>query len=180
MTKRILDLTLAFTGFVVILPVILICCMLILVMDQQNPFFLQQRLGRMKRTFVIIKLRSMKNDRVTSVGRVMRLTGLDELPQLLNILKGDMSFIGPRPITPFDAERLNWNDDYHSQRWICRPGLTGLAQLSPSCHRKMSWFLDKKYTECACLTLDLKLMLASVVVLFVGKPKAIKWIYTVR
>lgn len=93
-------------------------------------------MGAGKRDFTILKLRTMKNNEITFIGKIFRRTGLDELPQLWNILFGQMSFVGPRPLTKADAERLGWNDQFHAVRWKVKPGLTGLAQLSPVCHRK--------------------------------------------
>lgn len=162
------------------LPVIIFFMLLILIADRQNPIFIQQRLGKSKRLFQIVKLRTMKNNQVTLVGKLLRRTGIDELPQLFNILFFQMSFVGPRPITLFDADRLGWNDTYHEKRWETKPGLTGLAQLSPSCNKRMSWFLDQKYVNCQNFLLDLKIVAASVAVLFVGKKKAIQWLHVNR
>lgn len=115
----------------------------------------------------------MKNNRITIVGKILRKTGIDELPQLINIMSTKMSFVGPRPLTQIDIERLGWGSDYYKIRWNCRPGITGFAQLSPICDKKMSWFLDKKYLECRSFLLDIKIMLSSLMVLFVGKKKAV-------
>lgn len=162
------------------LPVVALSALVILAVDRQNPFFTQARLGKNKRVFTILKLRTMKNNQVTGIGKVFRRTGLDELPQLWNILLLQMSFVGPRPLTPADVDRLAWNDAYHAKRWNCRPGLTGLAQLSPVCHKKMSWFLDRYYVAQNHLLLDLKIIFASAAVLWVGKHRAIQWIYSTR
>jgi lipopolysaccharide/colanic/teichoic acid biosynthesis glycosyltransferase len=175
MLKLLTDFTGACIGLILVSPVLIISMLLILFMDWQNPVFIQQRLGKFKRLFPIIKLRTMKNNQVTALGKILRRTGIDELPQLLNILFFQMSFVGPRPITPFDAERLGWNGTYHEKRWKIRPGLTGLAQLSPACNKKMSWFLDQKYVTCQGFLLDLKILFSSVAVLVVGKKKVIHW-----
>ena len=98
--------------------------------DDGGPvLFRQERLGYNRRPFEILKFRSMRDGRVTRVGRLLRATGLDELPQLVNILRGDMSAVGPRPLTPDDVVRLGWSGPEFDFRWSCRPGLTGLAQL---------------------------------------------------
>lgn len=162
------------------IPFILLAALCILLIDFQNPFFLQSRVGRHKKSFTIIKLRTMKNNNITAAGAILRRTGIDELPQLLHILFAQMSFVGPRPLTTCDIDRLGWNDAYHADRWNVRPGLTGLAQLSPVCNKKMSWFLDKKYIRCHGVSLDLKILLTSFLVLVAGKTKATKWIYARR
>ena len=122
----------------------------------------------------------MKNNKVTKLGSLFRKTGIDELPQLLNIISTSMSFVGPRPLTQDDIIRLGWNDEYHTSRWKCRPGLTGLAQLSPSCNKRMSWFLDKKYIQCNSILLDFKILFSSFAVLFLGKKQVIKWMHPNR
>lgn len=162
------------------LPIILIGMLFIVCFDFQNPLFFQKRLGKNKTQFTIIKLRTMKNNHVTALGNLFRKTGIDELPQLLNILSTSMSFVGPRPLTESDITRLGWDDNYHENRWKCRPGLTGLAQLSPSCNKKMSWFLDKKYVQCNSILLDLKIIISSFAVLFLGKKRVIKWMHPNR
>ena len=82
----------------------------------------------------------MRNGKITKFGRILRATGLDELPQIYNILKGDMSLIGPRPLTKFDIDRLGWQRSEFDDRWSVRPGIVGLAQLSYSCHSKLTIF----------------------------------------
>lgn len=180
MIKLFCDIIFALVALILTLPVMLLSCLVILLTDRQNPVFTQQRLGRNKTPFVILKLRTMKNLQVTGLGRILRKTGIDELPQLFNIVFLQMSFVGPRPLTQSDIDRLGWNDSYHETRWKNRPGITGLAQLSPICHRKMSWFLDQKYVDCQSFFLDLKILFSSVAVLFVGKKKAIQWIHSNR
>ncbi len=105
------------------------------------------------------------------IGRVLRKTGIDEIPQLINIIKGNITFIGPRPLNQFDVERLEWTTEYHSVRWHIKPGLTGLAQLSPICHKKMTLFWDRYYVAHQSLRLDLKIISASLLTLFIGKGR---------
>ena len=124
------------------IPVLLVIGLLIFILEQDQIYFSQNRLGQNKVTFTIYKLRTMKNGKITPFGKILRKTGIDEIPQLINIIKGDIYFIGPRPLTQFDIERLNWTSNFYSKRWRVKPGLTGLAQLSPMCHKKMSWFYD--------------------------------------
>lgn len=180
MFKILTDFTGSLLGLILTLPVLVVAIFLILLFDRQNPFFIQGRVGKSKKIFQIIKLRTMKNNQVTGLGNILRKSGIDELPQLLNILFFQMSFVGPRPLTQADIERLGWHDVYHQMRWNVRPGITGLAQLSPVCHKKMSWFLDQKYIHCQSILLDLKIAFSSVAVLFVGKKKAVQWIHSNR
>lgn len=92
-------------------------------------FFKQDRIGKDKQTFEILKFQTMVDQVPTKTGQLLRKTGLDELPQFINVLKGDMSIVGPRPLTIFDIERLNWNDNYHEIRWHLKPGIKGFAQI---------------------------------------------------
>jgi len=175
--KIFFDILLALVSLIPALPVMIISSIVILIFDRQNPLFFQERIGLNKKVFTIIKLRSMKNGHITKPGRILRKTGIDELPQLFNIIFTDMSFVGPRPITQFDIDRLGWNGNYYASRWQVRPGITGLAQISKSCHKKMSWFLDKKYVQCNNFLLDFKIIFSSFAILFVGKIKVKKWLH---
>ena len=80
----------------------------------------------------------MDNNKITALGNFLRRTGIDEIPQLINILIGDMNFIGPRPLTKQDIIRLEWNTNFHDIRWGIKPGITGLSQLSPICNKRVS------------------------------------------
>jgi len=119
----------------------------------------------------------MENSTATKFGKILRNTGIDEVPQLFNIIKGDMKFIGPRPLTQADIERLEWNTPYHDIRWAVKPGLTGLAQLAPICHKKISWFLDAYYSRNKSLKIDAIIIIRTIVAMFIGKQKAISIIY---
>lgn len=136
---RFLDLILALTGLIVGAPVLVILFILGFI-DTGSPIFMQQRVGRNKRPFTLVKFRTMDVDTasvathlassssVTKLGRFLRKTKLDELPQLWNVLKGEMSFVGPRPGL-FNQEELT---DARSKLGIfdVRPGITGLAQIN--------------------------------------------------
>ncbi len=119
----------------------------------------------------------MRNGEITKIGAIMRRTGIDELPQLLNILSMQMSFVGPRPLTQADIVRLEWTSEYYKQRWKVKPGLVGLAQLSPVCSRKMSWFLDLSYIRNGDFLLDMKIILMASLIPFLGKKRIINWIH---
>ena len=159
----------AFTLLLILLPFLVIVCCFIIIFEQESAFFIQERIGRNKISFKLFKLRTMKDNRITFIGTILRKTGIDEIPQLINILKGEMNFIGPRPLTQNDIERLGWQTEYYKNRWNVKPGLTGLAQLSPICHKKVSIFYDFYYVKNKTFILDLKILAISFLVLFIGK-----------
>ena len=135
--KRILDFTLSLCALIVLLPLLLILIILGAVFMRGNPFFTQQRPGKDEKIFKLIKFRTMDNRkdkngnllpddvRLNKYGRILRSTSLDELPELFNILVGDMSIIGPRPLLVRYLER--YNEEQHHRHDV-RPGLTGYAQ----------------------------------------------------
>ncbi|MEO5706820.1 MAG: sugar transferase [Alteraurantiacibacter sp.] len=145
--KRVFDVVTSATGLLLLSPVLLVCALLIKLEDGGSVFFMQRRMGRGNTFFDIHKFRSMReaksetngnrsasrdDDRTTSVGRFMRRTSLDELPQLFNVLKGDMSIVGPRPhaLGSHAGDKLFWEvDRKYWQRHCLRPGITGLAQI---------------------------------------------------
>jgi lipopolysaccharide/colanic/teichoic acid biosynthesis glycosyltransferase len=108
---------------------------------------------------------------VTRVGRVLRATGLDELPQFLNILRGDLSAVGPRPVTAEDAARYGWTGADAEIRWTVNPGLTGLGQLAGGSVEE-SLALDRLYVRDQRLALDCRLIAMSFVVNLLGKSRA--------
>lgn len=177
MLKAFLDLFFAIILLLVVSPFLLVVILLILILERDTPFFKQKRIGKGKREFTVYKLRSMQNGKITKFGRVIRATGLDELPQLFNIIKREMSFVGPRPLTESDILRLGWNNTYYKERWSVLPGIVGLAQLAPVCHKKMSWFYDNLYLKKRSVWLDIKILLAATVIPFVGKAIVKKWIH---
>lgn len=127
--RRLFDLIGAAAGLAAFAPLMAGIALLVLVEDGRPVVFRQERVGYRRRPFRILKFRTMRDDRVTRVGRLLRATGLDELPQFVNILRGDMSAVGPRPLTQDDIGRLGWTGADFDFRWACRPGLTGLSQL---------------------------------------------------
>lgn len=119
----------------------------------------------------------MHKDKITGIGRVLRKTGIDELPQLLNIMKGEMNFVGPRPLTEADIIRLNWDDAAHEIRWSIPPGITGMAQLINVCDAQVSWDCDMQYIKTRSTKTDLQLLWKSFLVPFIGKQKAKQFIH---
>ena len=133
--------------------------------------FRQERLGRRRRPFTILKFRSMRDGRITRVGRIMRTTGLDELPQFINILRGDMSAVGPRPLTESDVARLGWMAPRYDFRWRVLPGLTGLAQVTEARSGRLSLGLDRRYVARQSLSLDVRLVAVSFAINALGKTR---------
>lgn len=141
--KRILDLILSFIGLVLLSPLILLLCILIK-LDSKGPIlFKQKRIGKDKEYFNILKFRTMSIDtpkdmpthmlrnpdaHITNVGKFLRKTSLDELPQIINILKGEMTIIGPRPALWNQEDLIRERDKYHAND--IKPGLTGWAQIN--------------------------------------------------
>jgi lipopolysaccharide/colanic/teichoic acid biosynthesis glycosyltransferase len=158
------------------LPVLAVVGLAIALADGRPVLFRQERLGRGKATFEILKLRTMTEGHITRVGGLLRRTGIDEIPQLVNIVRGDMRFIGPRPLTAYDVERLGWGDAGHAARWDVRPGLTGYAQFAPVCDRDLSWRMDREYAERRTAWFDLKLTVATAATLVVGKQRVKGWL----
>src|SRR5580765_378008 len=127
--KRLFDVAGACAGLLVFAPVILLAVLAILIDDGRPAFFRQERVGYRRLPFSILKLRTMRDGRITRVGRLLRATGLDEVPQFINILSGEMSAVGPRPLTEADVQRLGWRGAEFDFRWEMKPGLTGVAQI---------------------------------------------------
>lgn len=164
--------------FVLLLsPIILVTLLLIWLIEWEKPVFIQERIGLDKNEFNVYKMRTMKNGKITFLGRILRKTGLDELPQLFNIVAGDMHFVGPRPLTQFDVTRLNWDDPSHNSRWSVKPGITGIAQLVNVCDANVSWECDQLYIRNRSMGLDLKLIFQSMLVPFVGKSAVKQFIH---
>ncbi len=177
MLKRTFDIVFSALSTLLLLPVLIVIAVMIWVVDRQNPVFLQERLGIGQRPFVIIKYRSMKDGAVTGLGRLIRRTGIDELPQLLNVLSGTMSLVGPRPLTRADVERLGWHEERYHARWTLQPGIAGLAQLSNVCDANMSWLYDRSYVRYRSMWLDIKILTASAMIMVVGKERVQRWVH---
>ena len=171
--KRVMDFTLSLCALVVLSPVLLVLTVLGAVKMKGNPFFTQQRPGRDEKIFKLIKFRSMTcetdengnplpdEQRLTKYGRILRSTSLDELPELVNILKGDMSIVGPRPLLVRDMVFMTAEQ---RRRHSVRQGLTGLAQVSG--RNNISWEqkleYDLQYIEHITFLGDVKIILQTV------------------
>ena len=192
-TKRTVDVVLSSTGLLVSAPVWAVLAAFIKLEDGGPVFFSQSRVGEGGRTFRALKFRSMipnaeagigavqavkQDPRVTRIGRVMRATAMDELPQLWNIFRGDMSFVGPRALRPGEIEtssngrHVNMEEiPGYVERHAVRPGLTGLAQIfAPrDVPRRHKFKFDRLYVAHQSLTLDLRLIFLSFWITFRGR-----------
>lgn len=168
--KRVLDFILAAIGLILLSPIFVGVAMILLLTNNGKPFFFQPRPGRNGEIFKVIKFKSMndKKDeygellpfhlRVTKFGNFIRKYSLDEIPQLLNVLKGDMSLIGPRPLL---VQYLPLYNNFQKQRHLVKPGITGWAQING--RNTISWEkkfeLDVWYVNNLSFLLDLKILL---------------------
>ena len=176
MMKRAVDMTLSALGLVLLAPVFLIIALMIRISSPGPVLFRQQRVGRGLRPFIMLKFRTMSIDaergglltvtddpRVTSVGRVLRKSKLDEIPQLLNVLRGDMSLVGPRALDVEEHRALEESVRGFNQRLLVLPGLTGLAQIYDQTDIAMDKFrYDLEYLQTMNMWLDLRLLTLSV------------------
>lgn len=175
--KRSIDLCLAITALVCFLPLMLLIAMLIKLDDGGPILFRQYRLGKYKRPFLIYKFRSMRDNKVTRIGHWLRGSGLDELPQIVNIIQGEMSVVGPRPLTYDDIRRMGWDRRNYIARWHINPGITGLAQLHAGRSAHHSWLYDKTYLKHESIALDSKIILLTVLMNVLGKRRVRNWLF---
>lgn len=171
--KRILDILVALMGLLILSPIFILVTIALYFANQGKPFFFQARPGKNERIFKIIKFKSMNDkkdadgnllpdaERLTKVGSFVRKTSLDEIPQLINVLKGDMSLIGPRPLL---VQYLPLYNEEQKRRHDVRPGITGWAQVNG--RNAISWQqkfqYDVYYVNHISLKLDLKILLMTV------------------
>jgi sugar transferase (PEP-CTERM system associated) len=186
--KKIFDKTLAMLALIIAFPFIVLTMILIKLESRGPVFYYQNRLGWDERTFRLIKFRSMRMDaeengavwaqkddpRVTRVGKIIRLLRIDELPQLWNVLKGEMSFVGPRPERPEFVENLKKEIPFYSLRHAIRPGITGWAQVNYPYGASVEDALakleyDLYYIKNAVLLLDLIIIARTVKIVLFGK-----------
>ncbi|MFD0988649.1 sugar transferase [Mariniflexile jejuense] len=171
--KRLIDFCLSLIGLLVLAPIFLIVTIWLFFSNHGKPFFLQQRPGKNEKIFSIIKFKSMNDkkdsngnllpyeQRITSVGNFIRKYSIDEIPQLINVLKGNMSIVGPRPLL---VEYLPFYNDLQKTRHKTKPGITGWAQVNG--RNAISWQqkfdLDIWYVENQSFSLDLKIILLTI------------------
>jgi lipopolysaccharide/colanic/teichoic acid biosynthesis glycosyltransferase len=169
--KRLVEIAGAAAGLVFFAAPMAAIAAAILIGDGRPVLFRQVRIGRGRRPFTILKFRSMRDGRVTAVGRLLRATGLDELPQFVNVLTGEISAVGPRPLTAADIERLGWTGPGCDFRWQVPPGLTGLAQVAGSRSARHALRLDRCYIARQSAALDLRLIAWSFAINLLGKRR---------
>ncbi len=169
--KRVFDIAGSCAGLLVFAPVMAIVIPAVLIDDGPPILFRQRRLGLYRRPFSILKVRTMRDGSPTRVGRVLRATGLDEIPQFLNILSGEMSAVGPRPLTESDVARLGWTGADFDSRWDVKPGLTGLAQIVGPPSPQEALELDRAYATRWNPLLDCQLVALSFAVNVFGKAR---------
>ncbi|MCF1613592.1 sugar transferase [Tetragenococcus koreensis] len=178
--KRIFDFFGSLIGIIILLPLLLIISIIIKINSRGPVFFKQKRLGKNGKVFNIFKFRTMVTDaekkgdgifvknendnRITSVGKILRSASLDELPQLLNVIKGDMSLIGPRPPLPYHPYEYEEYPSVQKERFKMRPGVTGLAQVkvrnSVPWDKRMTF--DVEYVNNFSIWLDFKIILLTI------------------
>lgn len=188
--KRFLDISISLIGIILLMPFLILISVLVKISSKGSIFFLQERVGLNNKPFLIWKFRSMnvsaeemgpqlssaEDERTTSWGKIMRRWRIDELPQLWNVLKGDMSIVGPRAERKYYIDQIIKTHPEYLQLLTVTPGLTsfgmvkfGYAENVEEMIKRMKYDLD--YIENASLMLDLKIMLQSVTVVFAGKGK---------
>ncbi len=177
--KRIFDIIAALSAVIILLPVFAVIIIAIKISSKGPVVFKQERAGKGGKPFIFYKFRTMKvnvdpfgpspksgeDPRLTKVGRFLREYSLDELPQLFNVLKGDMSIVGPRPL--YLSQIVEWNER-QKKRLFVKPGLTGLAQVQGrgELTREEKLELDVKYVETAGFLVDVKIVLTTIAQLF--------------
>lgn len=171
--KRSIDFTMAFFALLILSPIFIIVTLALYFANDGKPFFFQERPGLNEKIFRIIKFKTMNDkrdkngellkdaERLTMIGGIVRKTSLDEIPQLINVLRGDMSLIGPRPLLP---EYLPLYTDKHRRRHEVRPGITGLAQVKGRNSMKFSerFNNDVFYVDHVSISLDIKIILLTI------------------
>lgn len=181
--KRIFDFIAALLLLILLSPLFLAIGLIILIDDGGPIIFKQYRVGKGNKLFYIYKFRTMKNgtrnvasgelgesdQSITRSGKLLRKTSLDELPQLFNILKGDMSFVGPRPLIPEEKEIRVLREKYNV--FSVRPGMTGLAQINgrDTLDDEEKASFDRYYVNARSLLLDIRIIFKTVVVVLTGK-----------
>lgn len=182
--QRVLDIIISLIGLIIGIPLMILFGIFIKIEDKGPMTYKQERLGKNGKVFYIYKLRSMRTDaekfgakwadkddpRITKVGKFIRKTRIDELPQLFNILKGDMSIIGPRPERPSFTDQFNKDIPGFINRLAVKPGLTGWAQVNGGYEITPEQKLkeDMYYIKNRSVSLDIKILLMTVKVVLTG------------
>jgi Sugar transferases involved in lipopolysaccharide synthesis len=188
--KRILDIFLVIIAAVILLPLILLIAIIVKISSKGPLFFLQERVGHHQKTFLIWKFRSMnitaeetgpqlssdEDTRVTAWGKIMRRWRLDELPQLWNVLKGDMSIVGPRPERKYFIDQIIQTNPEYLNLLKVKPGLTSMGMVKFGYAENVEEMIERMkydlyYIENPSVLSDLKIMLQSIQVVFAGKGK---------
>ncbi len=186
--KRVFDLLITLLVFPLVFPFLSLCMLLLLVLNGTPIFYTQERVGKDGRRFNMYKLRTMKrkfknfggtmhtNADITRLGLFLRIIRLDEIPQIINILKGEMSWVGPRPEVPFYVEKYSALDsDYHLRHRVL-PGITGLAQVeypnATPCDNLKKLKYDLKYIKKGNLELDIRLFFMTFLAVLKRKKKS--------
>ena len=183
--RRVIDFIISLLSLVIVIPIILITSIFIMLESPGNPFYVQSRMGLMGKEFNLIKLRSMRTDaekngaqwadkndpRITKVGRFIRKTRIDELPQIFNVLKGEMSIIGPRPERQIFVEEFVKYIPNFPKRLEVKPGLTGWAQVNGGYEILQEEMLevDLYYINNKSLTLDILIILKTIQIVLTGE-----------
>ncbi len=171
--KPLADFVVAFTVFVVLSPVFIVLVILLAIANDGKPFFFQPRPGKREKIFKVVKFKTMNDkkdkdgnllsdaERLTAIGSFIRKTSLDELPQMINVIKGDMSIVGPRPLL---VEYLPLYSETQKHRHDVKPGITGWAQTNGrnAIGWKQKFELDVWYVEHISFMLDFKILLRTV------------------
>lgn len=179
--KPLIDYLLAIMGIILVLPILILTAILIKLESPGPIIFTQERLGLNFKVFKVYKFRSMTHKKrefdkqifegdpeVTKLGNYLRRLKIDELPQLFNILKGDMSLVGPRPSLPNLKDKFNEDGEY---RVKVKPGVTNLAAVNGSIYLSWPerWVFDRYYVENLSFKLDLEIMFKTIIVVFMGE-----------
>lgn len=189
--KRVLDFFMSFLVIIILSPLYIIITILLFFLNQGSPFFVQKRPGRHGKEIYVLKFKTMNDkkdstgkllpdkERVSTVGKILRASSLDELPQLLNVFKGDMSLVGPRPLL---FEYISLHTGEQTKRYEVRPGITGWAQVNG--RNAISWTkkfeYDVWYVKNLSFILDIKIILLTIKKVFIregiefDKPQEIR------
>ena len=178
--KRIIDFLAALIGMLLLSPIFIFVWIGLLIANQGKPFFIQPRPGKNGVVFKIIKFKTMNDkkdsdgnllsdaERLTSIGKFVRKTSLDEIPQLINVIKGDMSLIGPRPLL---TQYVSLYSDFQNRRHEVKPGITGWAQVNG--RNAISWDkkfeLDVWYVDNISFVLDIKIIFLTIKKVFISE-----------